>query len=218
MGSQRRGDLRLQRAHLRIPAVGRERRRHQRQAAHDVRVLHGQPQRDAAAERIAEHVDLRAAEPLQQRRDVVGDRLAADRAVAQRRAAVALQVDGDQLAPRPQDRQERLEHVAAAEAAVQEQQRVALPADLVVVVDAFEGDAAAGLRGRGRSRRGRGRRRRRGRGAGGGERRGNGNQRQLQHRLQRLHRRFHGSWAPLLTRRFEDARKRQSRRKSSAGL
>jgi hypothetical protein len=76
--------------HLGVPAVVRIRRRHQHQPAHPVRVLGRQAQRDAAPEGIPEHVDLRLPELLQERIDVVGDRLAPDRPAAQRRAAVPL--------------------------------------------------------------------------------------------------------------------------------
>ena len=168
----RRRHLDLLRAHLRVPAVVRERRRRDHQPPHHRRVLHRQPQRDAAAERIPQHVDLGAADPLEQRRHVIGDRLAADRSIAQRRTAVALQVDPDHLPRLREDRQQRLEHVDAAQAAVQDQQRLALAADLVVVVDALDRRAPAGLGGCG----GRGRPSRLGRLGRGGRREGRGRQ------------------------------------------
>jgi hypothetical protein len=82
---------------------------------------------------------------------------------------VALQVDRDELPP-GERRRLRLEHVEAAQPAVEQQQRLTLAPHLVVVVDAFEGGAAAGLGGRGRL-------------SGRGERgkQGEGNQRWLEH-------------------------------------
>ena len=69
------------------------------------------------------------------------------------RAAVALQVHGDHLAaPAGQRGQDGREHVARHQAAVQEQERIALAPDLVVVVDAPDAHAARGAFRRGRRR------------------------------------------------------------------
>jgi hypothetical protein len=56
-------------------------------------MLDRESQRDASAKGIAEHVGLRPAQLVQQRIEVVGNRLAPKGAAAQRRSAVALQVD-----------------------------------------------------------------------------------------------------------------------------
>ena len=63
-------------------------------------MLDRRAQRDVAAERVAHHVGLRQAEVLDERGDVVGHRLRAQRAVGVGRVAVALQIDGDDAPPR----------------------------------------------------------------------------------------------------------------------
>ena len=83
-------------------------------------MLDRESQRGHPAERVAHDVDrLR-----DQLRDVIGQRLGAQRAARVGRAAVAGEVDGGH-APLGQRGQDRLELVARAQAAVQEQQRLA---------------------------------------------------------------------------------------------
>ncbi len=105
-------------------------------------MLHGKPKRDAAAQGIAEHVDLVVAERSHDRGHVVAHVDQADRPVAESRTAVSLKVDGDRLPSRVEDRQNRLKHLYRAEATVQKQQRLAFPADLVVIAHAVHFDVA----------------------------------------------------------------------------
>ena len=100
-------------------------------------------ERDAAAHRIAEHVDLLVPELVEHHGHVVAHRLQAERPIAERRAAVTLQVDGDHLPVLGKLRHDGLEHAGRAEPAVQQQQRFAAAADLVVIVDAVRVDIPA---------------------------------------------------------------------------
>ena len=106
-------------------------------------MLGGELEGHAAAHRIAQHIHLAVAELLQDRVHVGALGLKAEGALAQRGAAVAMQVDGDNLMSGGQGRQDRPEHVHRAEAAVQQQQRRALAADLVIVIHAVHRDMAA---------------------------------------------------------------------------
>jgi len=74
---------------------------------------------------------------------VVAHVLQAHLSVAQSRPAVAVQVDRDDLAHLGQRREPWFEQVDRAEPAVQQQERLAVPMDLVVVADAVGLDVSA---------------------------------------------------------------------------
>jgi hypothetical protein len=109
-------------------------------------MLDGEPKSDAPAERVAHDVDLLVAEPVEDHGHVVAHFDQVDLPVAECGASVAVQVDADDLAVLGEDRQHGTEHVDRAQPAVQQQERLALSVDLVVVVDAVGLDAAACLR------------------------------------------------------------------------
>ena len=110
-------------------------------------MLHGEPERDAGAERVAQDIDLREPELFDQLGHVVALIGEAECAVAEAAAAMALEIDQDDAAPLGEDRQLRLEHLARTEPAVQQQQRLTAAADLVVVANAVdrEGPVLRGL-------------------------------------------------------------------------
>src|SRR5690606_38701646 len=64
------------------------------------------------------------------------------RSVSEHRAAVTVKIDGDHLTVRRQCREYWTEHVDRAETAVQEEERLPLAVNLVVVVDALRVDVA----------------------------------------------------------------------------
>ncbi len=111
-------------------------------------MLSGELERDAGAQRVAEHVDLVVAELLQHAGHVVAHVDQADLAIAQRRAAVAVQIDADHLPALREPGQVGTEHLDLAEAAMKQQQRLARAVDRVVVVDSVDRGMAAlgGLR------------------------------------------------------------------------
>ena len=82
------------------------------------------------------------AESLENHRHVVAHVDETDGAIGERGASVAVQVDGDHLAMSPERPEVGLEHVDRSESAVQQEQRLALAVDLVVVVDAARGGVA----------------------------------------------------------------------------
>ncbi len=100
--------------------------------------------RDAAAQRIAHHVAPVDPEVLDQRRDVVGHEPDVERAVDVGRPAVALEVDGDHLAVGRQRGQDRAEHLARAEAPVEQDERAAGPLCFEVQVDSVDLGVLAG--------------------------------------------------------------------------
>ena len=129
------GQLHLLGADARIEAVIGVAGRNHRQPADAFGMLHGEAEGRPAAEGIAEHVDLAVAELFQDCRQVVADGDEIDVALAERGAAMTVQVDGDHL-PVPGERRQRgPEHVDRAQPAVEQQQRLAAAADLVIVVD-----------------------------------------------------------------------------------
>ena len=101
-------------------------------------------ERHAAAERVADDVRLVEPEVVDQRRDVVGHQPHVDRSVDVGGAAVPLQVDGDDLVALGQRGQDRPEHLARPEPAVQQDQRPPGPVGLVVEVDAVDLGVLAG--------------------------------------------------------------------------
>src|SRR5947209_9711259 len=105
-------------------------------------MLSGELERDAATHRIAEHVDLVVAELLEHAGHVVAHVDQAELAVAQRRAAVALQIDADHLPALRELGQVGTEHLDLAQAAMKEQERLACAVHGVVVVDAIDGSMA----------------------------------------------------------------------------
>jgi hypothetical protein len=109
-------------------------------------MLDGEPEGDAAAERVAHDVDLLGAEPVEDHGHVVAHVDHVDPPVAERRAPVAVQVNADDLAVLGEDRQHGTEHLDRAQPTVQQQERLALSVDLVVVVESVGLDAAACFR------------------------------------------------------------------------
>jgi len=96
-------------------------------------VLDRQPPRDRAAEGVAHQVCALDAELLDQCRDVVGQVLGAQRPIDVGGAAMPLQVGHDHTPPLGQSRSDRVEDLAARDSAVQQDQRRAAGAVLVVV-------------------------------------------------------------------------------------
>src|SRR5437879_11717729 len=97
-------------------------------------MLSGELERDAATQRIAEYVDLVVAELFQHACHVAAHIDQADFAIAQRRAAVALQVYADDLSALRKLGQVGPEHLDLAQAAMKEQQRLARAIDGVVEI------------------------------------------------------------------------------------
>jgi hypothetical protein len=105
--------------------------------------LNGELERDAAAHRIAEHVNLVVADLLQHAGHVVAHVNQADLAITQRGAAVTLQVNADHLPVHCQLGQGESEHLGVEQAAMKEQQRLATAVDRVVVVHTVDCGMAA---------------------------------------------------------------------------
>ena len=140
--------LRLLRQHFRIESILRERSGHQHEPAHQRRMLDGKPERGAAPEGVAHDVHLLVAERVQDHRQIIADVHQVDRPVAEGGAAVSLQVYTDHLMLGRQRTQVRAEHLDLTQSAMQQQERLALSINGVVVIDAIGGHMA-GLRGRG---------------------------------------------------------------------
>lgn len=135
-------DGRLLRQHLREEAVLRIGCREYHQPAHLVGRVRRHVQRHPAAEGITEDVELVVAELLYQDRKVGADGWKLDRPLAEGRAAMALQIDGDHLPVVGENRHDRREHLDLPEAAVKQQQRFALAADLVIIINAVDRHAS----------------------------------------------------------------------------
>jgi hypothetical protein len=86
-------------------------------------VLNGEAHADATAERVAQHVRLRHAQLVEQRRDVVRQLLVAQRLVGVGGPAVALEVDRDDLAALRETRRDRRVQRGVVEPAVQQHER-----------------------------------------------------------------------------------------------
>jgi len=137
----------LLRQHLGEEAVLRVRRRHDDQPAHQLRMLEGELQRRAAAERIAHDVHLAQTELLHDDGEVATDVDEVDLlARAERGMAVPVQVDADHSAARGELRERGTEHAGREQPAVEQQQRLALAVHLEPVVHAVGGDVAARVR------------------------------------------------------------------------
>ena len=107
-------------------------------------MLHGELKRDAAAERVAHHVDLLRSPSFCTTTPMSStDVDEIDLRVAERGTAVPLQIDADHLAVLGELREHGTEHLGRDESAVEQEQRLALAADLVPVVHAVGGDVAA---------------------------------------------------------------------------
>ena len=119
------------------------RRRHD-ELADLVRILHRGEQRDAAAERVADDVRLLQPEVVDEGRDVVGHEPDVDRPIDVGGAPVPLEVDRDDLVALRQRGEDRPEHLARHEPAVQQDQRPPGPVGLVVEVDAVDLGVLAG--------------------------------------------------------------------------
>ena len=84
-------------------------------------------ERHPAAERVADDVGLLEPEVVDERRDVVGHEPDVDRPIDVGGPAVALEVDRDDLVVLRQGREDRPEHLARPEPAVEQDHRPALP-------------------------------------------------------------------------------------------
>ena len=107
-------------------------------------------QRHPATERVADDVRLVQPEVVDERGDVVGHQPDVDRSIDVGGAAVALQVDGDDLVALRERGKNRPEHLARPEPAVQQDQRPPGPDRLVVEIDAVDLGVLAGALGLGR--------------------------------------------------------------------
>ena len=114
------------------------------QLADLLRVFRRGEERDAAAERVADEVGLLEPEVVDEGRDVVGHEPDVDRPIDVGGAAVPLEVDRDDLVALGQRREDRPEHLARAEPAVEQDQRPPGPVGLVVEVDAVDLGVSAG--------------------------------------------------------------------------
>ena len=101
-------------------------------------MANGGVERDAAAQRVAHEVRLLEPEVLDEGRDVVGHQLDADRPVDVRRPPMPLQVDGDHLVALGERRQDRPEHLAGPEPAVEQDQGPPRAMRLVVEADPID--------------------------------------------------------------------------------
>jgi hypothetical protein len=114
-----------------------------------LRVLRRELQRDAAAERVSEDVDLFETGLLEHGAHVLADRDEVDLARAERGATVTVEIDGDDGPMVGERGHDGREHVRRPESAVQQQQGLARAADLVVILEAVRLDVAGFFRGRG---------------------------------------------------------------------
>jgi len=142
-----RAHLALLRAQLRIDRVRPDVRRGHDEPAGLGRVLRRCVERHPSAERVAHEVRPVQPEVVDECGDVVGHEPDVERSVDVGRAAVPLQVDGDDLVPLRQPGKERPEHLARPEPAVQQDQRPPGPMRLEVEGDAVDlGVLAVALR------------------------------------------------------------------------
>ena len=91
-------------------------------------MLDRRAQAGSAAEGVAPQIRPRDPEPIEGGRDVVGERLEAQRSIGVGRVAVALELDGDHPAPARQARAQRRQRARRSEPAVGDDQRHAAPA------------------------------------------------------------------------------------------
>jgi hypothetical protein len=133
-----RAHLGLLDAHLRIDRVGADVGRGRHQPADLGRVLGRGVERHPAAEGVAHQVRGVQPEVVDERGDVIGHEPDVERSVDVGGAAVALQVDDDDLAAFGQGGKGRPEHLARAEPAVQQEHRPPGPMGLEVEVDAVD--------------------------------------------------------------------------------
>ncbi len=140
----------LHRAQLLVVRVGRVARRREHEPPHLLGMLDGEAERDASAERVAEDIDLLVAKAVEDCRRVIALIDDADRALAKLGAAVTVEIDRDHLARLRERWQYRAEHLDRSEPAVQQEERLALAANLVVVADAIDGHVALARNSRGR--------------------------------------------------------------------
>jgi hypothetical protein len=139
IGERFRADRRHARERFGIPTIAPERGRGQYELARPLRILDGEPQRDATAEGIAQKVGLREAKMLHQRGDVVGHRLVMEWAVDVGGVPMPLQLDANDLARLGKFWHERAHRLDGHEAARQHDQRsTAAPMYLVVDIQAVD--------------------------------------------------------------------------------
>ncbi len=120
-----------------METLGGEARRHQYEAAHALAVLHREPEGHTRTQRIAEHVELCVSELPHDRVQVIAHVDQADGPSAERGAAMSVQIHGDDLPGGGKQRQNGAEHAAVTQTAMQQQQRLALSMDLVVVLESI---------------------------------------------------------------------------------
>ncbi len=114
----------------------------QHQAADELRVLDRKPEGDPATQRVAHRVNLLVTDLRHDHGHVVAHVVDPNAPIAQGGAAMALEIDGDDLPLLRERGQQRAEHVDRTESAVQQEQRLAVTVDLVVVVDAVRFDVS----------------------------------------------------------------------------
>jgi hypothetical protein len=141
-----RADLALLSEHLRVDRVAPDVGRDHDQPADQGRVLRRGLQRHPAAQGVAHHVRLVQLEMPDERGDVVGHQPHVERPVDVGGPAMPLQVDGDDLVAPGQRGQDRPEHLARPEPAVQQDQRPPGAVRLVVQVDAVDLGVLSGAR------------------------------------------------------------------------
>src|SRR5207253_3190404 len=115
-----------------------DRRRDQDELSDELRMPEGDEERDAAAQRVAHDVGPLELEVLDERGDVFGHQLGADRSIDVGRSAVSLQVRGDDLTALRERRKVGAEHRNRAEASVEQDERMPRSLDLVVELDAVD--------------------------------------------------------------------------------
>ena len=137
----------LLRAKGRVDVVRGEVQRSRDELADLVGVLRRGLHRDAAAKRVADDVGLIELKMVDERRDIVGHELDVDWPIDVGRPSVPLEVRRDDLVVRRQDGDDRSEHLARREPAVQQDQRSAGAVRLVVHVEAVDVGVLAGAHG-----------------------------------------------------------------------
>ena len=136
--------------HVRVDRAALDVGRHDDELPDELRVVDRGLERDPAAERVADEVDLLEPEVLDEGGDVVAHRDEADRPVDVGRAPVALEVGEDDAVSGGELVGHRPEHLARPESAVEQHQRPAAAVDLVVEADAVDIGIGAGALGLGR--------------------------------------------------------------------
>src|SRR5207249_2422265 len=118
--------------------VSPDRRRNEDDLSSELRKPKGYEERDAAAQRVARHIGPVELQILDERRDVLGHQLGADRSINVGRSAMTLQVRGDDLTALREGWKVWPEHRGRPEAAVEQDERMPRPVYLVIELDAVD--------------------------------------------------------------------------------